>query len=346
MSKKIHLTIPEPCHEDWNKMTPVQQGRFCGSCQKQVTDFTGMSDAQLIAFFKKPSTGSVCGRFMPDQLQRDVIVPRKRIPWIKYFFQFALPAFLISTKVSAQGKVRMVVGDTILTTENKSIKKQETIIRTEEKKSIITGRVVDEMGEGIAFASVIIKGTGTGTASDNAGYFSLAIPAKQPKIILVNSSVGFEVTEHTIDLKNVQPNLLIKMKPMNTLGEVVVTTASTITCSRQVIIAGGVSIRREVFVWDTLYNKITSLVTRPKVYPNPVKLNSLLTVDIGKHKAGTHSFQFFSVAGQLISTKEIWMDENMRSIQLQIPAVSSGTYFLKIINKESGKFTSEKIIVE
>jgi hypothetical protein len=66
-------------------------------------DFSGMSDAQLVAFFKKPSTGSVCGRFVNDQLERDIAIPRKRIPWLKYFFQIALPAFLVSQKTVAQG---------------------------------------------------------------------------------------------------------------------------------------------------------------------------------------------------------------------------------------------------
>ena len=66
MSKKFQLQIPEPCRESWDKMTPVEQGRFCDSCQKTVVDFTAMSDMQLAAFFKKPSTGSVCGRFYND----------------------------------------------------------------------------------------------------------------------------------------------------------------------------------------------------------------------------------------------------------------------------------------
>lgn len=101
MSKKIQLQVAEPCHENWDAMTPVEQGKFCGSCQKQVVDFTGMSDRQLAEFFKKPSTGSVCGRFMSDQLERDIEIPKKRLPWIKYFFTIALPAFFLS-KASAQ----------------------------------------------------------------------------------------------------------------------------------------------------------------------------------------------------------------------------------------------------
>src|SRR5215204_2566694 len=102
MSKKFQLQIPTPCHENWDNMSPVEKGRFCDSCQKQVVDFSNMSDRQIAVFFKKPSTGSVCGRFMQDQLDRDMEIPKKRIPWVKYFFQFALPAFLLSIKANSQ----------------------------------------------------------------------------------------------------------------------------------------------------------------------------------------------------------------------------------------------------
>lgn len=110
MAKKFQLNIAEPCHEDWDGMTPVEKGKFCGSCQKQVIDFTTMSDRELAQFFKKPSTGSVCGRFMTDQLERDLEIPRKRIPWLRYFFTMAIPAFFLSLKSGAaktQGQIRV-----------------------------------------------------------------------------------------------------------------------------------------------------------------------------------------------------------------------------------------------
>ena len=119
MGKKLHLTIAEPCQENWDGMTPVEKGKFCGACQKQVVDFSNMSDRQVAGFFKKPiqgfsKGGSVCGRFMSDQLDRPIEIPRKRIPWVKYFFQITLPAFLFSMKVSAQktkGIVKIVTKD-------------------------------------------------------------------------------------------------------------------------------------------------------------------------------------------------------------------------------------------
>src|ERR1700755_171637 len=113
MSKKIQLNIPTPCHEDWEKMTPVEKGKFCGSCQKEVVDFTNMNDAQLVAFFKKPTTGSVCGRFMTDQLDRPLELPRKQLPWLKYAAQLALPTLLFGARATAQGKPRVMDTDTL-----------------------------------------------------------------------------------------------------------------------------------------------------------------------------------------------------------------------------------------
>jgi hypothetical protein len=89
-------------------MSPVEKGRFCSSCQKQVVDFSRMSDREVAMFFKKPSTGSVCGKFMGDQLNREIDIPTKRIPWLKYFFQFLLPGFLLSCAGRTVGKVKVV----------------------------------------------------------------------------------------------------------------------------------------------------------------------------------------------------------------------------------------------
>ena len=114
--KKFELTIPKPCHENWDAMTPEEKGRFCGACQKTVIDFSNMTDHQMAQFFKKP-VGDVCGRFHHDQLDRTIEMPKKRIPWLKYFFTISLPAFLISLKGSAQkemvGKVAVVRTDTL-----------------------------------------------------------------------------------------------------------------------------------------------------------------------------------------------------------------------------------------
>ncbi len=65
----MKISINEPCHENWDKMTPNDKGAFCLSCQKNVVDFSNKTITQIKDFFKKKSESeSVCGRFDESQL--------------------------------------------------------------------------------------------------------------------------------------------------------------------------------------------------------------------------------------------------------------------------------------
>jgi hypothetical protein len=65
----MKISIAEPCHENWDAMTPNKQGAFCNSCVKDVVDFSNKSIDEIKNFFSKPQTGKVCGRFEEKQLQ-------------------------------------------------------------------------------------------------------------------------------------------------------------------------------------------------------------------------------------------------------------------------------------
>jgi hypothetical protein len=64
MSKDIK--IPNLCNEDWNNMTPNDNGRFCDTCKLTVVDFTKMSDDQIKSYLL--NKGHVCGRFDCTQI--------------------------------------------------------------------------------------------------------------------------------------------------------------------------------------------------------------------------------------------------------------------------------------
>lgn len=72
MSKVIQIKVPKPCHENWRNMTPKEQGRFCGSCEKIVVDFSKMSDKEMLSHLSKAAGQPVCGRFANDQLNRKI----------------------------------------------------------------------------------------------------------------------------------------------------------------------------------------------------------------------------------------------------------------------------------
>src|SRR6478609_1862604 len=101
MAKQILIQIPKPCHEDWHTMDSREKGRFCNSCQKTVFDFTSMTDEQLANFLGR-SSNHVCGRFSEDQLNRQIDVPVRKVPWHIYFFKITIPLMLVSLKSTAQ----------------------------------------------------------------------------------------------------------------------------------------------------------------------------------------------------------------------------------------------------
>ncbi|KAF2512601.1 energy transducer TonB [Flavobacterium foetidum] len=97
MERNYKITIPEPCHEDWNKMTPNDNGRFCMNCSKTVTDFTSMRPEEIQHFFIQNQNKSVCGRFRKSQLDSITIQIPDHILYSQnhYHKMFLLALFVI-----------------------------------------------------------------------------------------------------------------------------------------------------------------------------------------------------------------------------------------------------------
>lgn len=66
----IIITIPEPCHEDWNKMLPDDKGKFCNSCSKSVFDFSNKTDNEIKDILIAHKDQKVCGHFKKTQINR------------------------------------------------------------------------------------------------------------------------------------------------------------------------------------------------------------------------------------------------------------------------------------
>jgi hypothetical protein len=70
----IHISIPQPCHESWDSMDKTERGAFCHSCQKEVIDFSAMTDREVIEYLSKNKLS--CARYRTDQLNTKLTIPK------------------------------------------------------------------------------------------------------------------------------------------------------------------------------------------------------------------------------------------------------------------------------
>ncbi|MFT3947614.1 MAG: TonB-dependent receptor [Agriterribacter sp.] len=126
-----------------------------------------------------------------------------------------LPDVLTSC-LSGQGLSYKIIGKLIVITPG------QTFITNDAEPAAslldLTGRVLNENNEPLPGASVVVKGKGTGTNSDDQGFFSLK--DIQPDAVLVISMVGYQAVEIAV---NNRTAISVQLKPAQKgLEEVVV----------------------------------------------------------------------------------------------------------------------------
>jgi hypothetical protein len=141
--EKIILQVKESCSADWDKMTPQEQGRFCGQCEKMVVDFSAKDDQEIVDQIKKASTG-LCGRFYEDQLMRELEVPFSKNPiWQGRWTGIAAGLLLVGSLSfhAAQGQNKLT-GEVVVVqtkTENDQIKQQGQVSSSTNDNSTLKG---------------------------------------------------------------------------------------------------------------------------------------------------------------------------------------------------------------
>lgn len=114
MKNYYTITIPKPCHEDWNAMTPTEKGKFCKSCSKTVVDFTKLSTYEIQDFIHENKNNAVCGHFKQTQLDSiNIRVPSQSLLQPKTFHKTFFLALLIA------------MGTTLFNCTNKNGNKQK-----------------------------------------------------------------------------------------------------------------------------------------------------------------------------------------------------------------------------
>ena len=200
----MKISIPEPCHEDWNAMAPVDfQRRHCVACDRTLTDFTEMADAEIGRHLRHNS-GKICGRISTRQLNRKLALSGARnyggaravaaaaglllaVPAVGQGVQ--LPPTELSLQINKQ-----LPGDSQSGNSKGSVLSENVTI---------TGVVTDDSGEPLIGASILVVGTTIGTITGFDGEFYLKVSTLNP-VKLKIGYIGFATMEVEIDKATMQ----------------------------------------------------------------------------------------------------------------------------------------------
>lgn len=358
MGTKTSLQIADPCHEDWNKMSATDKGRFCQSCSKQVVDFSLLSDRQILEYFSKQK-GNTCGRFRDDQLNRplDNQQAKAKISLWKWFMTVGFGIWFSNKAVSQKGKVQTKcdsktqpqdMQDVITVGMVLPAEDAEPVYRPTHKNLHIKGTVVNNANEPLAGASISLNGKAY-KVSANDGTFSInvKVPISKDSVELSFSSIGYETRKLKVLSAN-KKDMLVEMTPKAIeLKEVVVTGYGTqgkvcVTTSGAVLMVRSTTFTQVADSVKRFTDKVLGKASF-NTYPNPVMKGRF--VNITMKEEGTYSLQLFSNASQLISSQKINALRN-QVFQLQISSsLASGIYYIRMVNEQTGKSYTDKVVV-
>jgi hypothetical protein len=194
MSTKYKITIPEPCSEDWNLMTPQEKGRHCVVCDKVVVDFSKATKQEIINHITKE--GKICGRIPRAFLDTNLVDESERQAFgIKGLVATVVNLLALTTTIHAQVKEepKQEVSP-VLKKESSTVDEQHLVIQNVEKENTITIKgTVFTASDSVPLPGTVVtlKETGKKVVSNLDGNFEITVPLHISSELLIDF-IGFE----------------------------------------------------------------------------------------------------------------------------------------------------------
>ncbi|NML35816.1 hypothetical protein HHL17_01285 [Chitinophaga sp. G-6-1-13] len=244
MKRTITVSIPKPCHEQWDSMLPGCGGNYCQQCEQTVIDFSLLSDQELLDKLGN-SSGNICGRFDISQVGREIHAEGKIHPSI-------LPAFALSTLLS------IIFPDVIKAQQVDTTTRVNTPLPCDTScvPFEFSGRILDaEDRTPVPAVTIKCMGKpGVGTSSSSEGKFRVAIPPglqhKYP--VFEISVIGYERQSILLNGQTgAGPQEIMLKRSVTALNELVVTGVGY---TRHTVTMGSICIIRKRSWWQRFWD--------------------------------------------------------------------------------------------
>ena len=381
--QKLQLSIPKPCHENWQNMTATEQGRFCNACAKEVIDFSMMTDSEVLNYFTTITNNNVCGRVLPSQLNRPITYPmqiKKKMYWYWNYMVMFFMFFGKSNAIKAQGKIVAPVAQNQVKRSHSPNGEVVVVAGAINKVATktIQGKVTDNNKNPIAYASILIKGTKTGVVADAKGLFTIKAP--QGAVLMI-SAVGYQTSAITVNEKTVMnimlndefSNLVLggisyngnkhendkviyeeesdstEFKKVKQLDTVTVKAAIPLSLNEALTgMVGGIS---EVRVISANQNetkfKTIEATNNMKVYPNPAMHGNSIQLDMNLKETGLYQVQVTDAVYRTLYYKRINAVSKQQNEKIVCDSKwAAGIYFIRIFDSKNSLVNESSFIVQ
>ncbi len=226
------------------------------------------------------------------------------------------------------------MGDTaIVLSDLKDVIVGKIAVQPSERK--VVGRVVDEYDKPLPGASVVIKNSRQGVATDADGKFSFTV--NKNRVIIVVSYIGYITKEFEAVANSEIKPIKLAMNEMSIIGEVVFVRPN--------------KKRQSQVEKKTLLNTFSQCVYKVfkngafTIYPNPVNKNG--TINISVKETGVYEVQILSNQSKLLYSQQHSTQAAKQVIQVALPSGAiAGMYYVRLLNTVTHKQWVDKMMVQ
>lgn len=282
MPKQIQITIPEPCQEKWEEMTPTQQGAYCQVCSKNVVDFTSKTENEIY-YILTQSDGNTCGRFTSFQLQNPIRKTEVNNGWFNWraiaASLAALVAFEETTKASGNTQKVSISIETAPVKYNGA---------EEGPEDEINGVVLDaETHVPIPYADLVWRDDRSAVSTDFEGRFILVDPDHHKNSLVVVRAIGYYSLE--IDVNNLKDGHAILLYKKEHMKDIISIASGKVAINK-------VDMSSERSAPKVITGRVLDAKTKEPLYSASVYCKNDRTIGAVTDASGGFTLQVDSVA--------------------------------------------------
>lgn len=296
------ISIPDPCSEDFSKMTATVRGAFCSKCQIDTFDFRDVSDYDINKIILQNKGKHLCGQFKGSQLNS---LNQGFINWKNqkgYTFRSKFVLALV-----------MVFGLSLFSC---NVQEEKTIVDLQAIEMI--GNPTDKM----EYINLVQneQELDLTTFVEEVREIECSIPV--PEVVIYEEYEGIEEVIHPDIITGGLPDFTI-------LGGGISSVVYFEYLEDTVELIADESILPEVIDFDPDYFEA-------KAFPNPTTGDATLALEI--QEAGQFEILVYDLSGRLVqSIYSGELLEGRQNFQVELAQENSGIYLVKILSNNQNE---------